>query len=414
MSRKLPDWLNAYIEYTRETEPPLSYHIWVGISILAGALERRCVFPWGHSKIYPNLYVVLIGPSGQSRKGEAINIGKSFMQAGEFRLAAESLSKESLIRSINEANSSYVDQHGAFKLQSPINVVSEELIVFLRQKDVDLMGWLTNWYDSRDVWTYQTKHSGSDSVTGLCVNFLGGTAPDWLPSMIPQEAIGGGWTSRCIFVVEEYKGKTVPDPSLYPPDLVLKEKLEDDLLLIKDLSGEFSFTPTAKEVYKRWYADADREEKLGRPPIPDPNFKGYNSRRATHIKKVCMALSASRGGDLQVTLEDFNRARMLMETAEKKMPMAFGGLGKSEFAQQTMTLIEVLKVRKTMKRSELLRLAYRDIDSWTLEKIQRCLVEMKIIKTEVTRDQDVIYTYVGATQALENLEAQSPSHAPPD
>ena len=79
MKRMLSDWLAGYIEYTKNTEPPLSYHIWVGISTIAAALERKVYMKWGHSDIYPNQYIVLIGPSGQSRKGEAVNLARNFI-----------------------------------------------------------------------------------------------------------------------------------------------------------------------------------------------------------------------------------------------------------------------------------------------------------------------------------------------
>ena len=73
MPRLLKDWLTGYIKYTEDSEPPQSYHIWCGIGTIAGALQRKVYMKWGKQIIRPNLYIILIGPSGQGRKGNAID-----------------------------------------------------------------------------------------------------------------------------------------------------------------------------------------------------------------------------------------------------------------------------------------------------------------------------------------------------
>ena len=81
MARELSDWLTKYLEYTENSESPISYHTWCGLSVIAGALQRRVYLKWGLGRvIYPNLYVVLVGPSGRTRKGVAIGIAKDFLK----------------------------------------------------------------------------------------------------------------------------------------------------------------------------------------------------------------------------------------------------------------------------------------------------------------------------------------------
>ncbi|KKL16209.1 hypothetical protein LCGC14_2497870, partial [marine sediment metagenome] len=77
--RRLNDWVSGYIEYSQETESPLSYHVWTGISLLAAALQRRVYIRWGYEILYPNMYIVLVGPSGKCRKGSAMNLGKDII-----------------------------------------------------------------------------------------------------------------------------------------------------------------------------------------------------------------------------------------------------------------------------------------------------------------------------------------------
>ena len=77
MSRVIKgDWISAYLKYTEETESPVSYHTWTAVSMIAGALQRKCYMQWGLETIYPNMYIVLVGSAGRSRKSLAINIGE--------------------------------------------------------------------------------------------------------------------------------------------------------------------------------------------------------------------------------------------------------------------------------------------------------------------------------------------------
>ena len=396
--RKLEDWLAGYLDYTKNTEPPLAFHIWVAISTISAALERRCYMRWGHSQIFPNQYIVLIGPSGQSRKGEAINLARPFIDHIGIVTGSQSIIREALIKKLKESTAPFQSASGDTKFQSALTIISEELTVFLGQKDTRLLGDMTDWYDSRDEWTYETKHQGVDRVTGVCVNLLGATAPDWLPSILPNEAVGGGWTSRVIFVVESYKGKVVSNPNLFSIDTELKKDLEHDLEQIHLLRGRFEFSDEALAAYVSWYEAQERGIKKGIYPVPDPKFSGYVSRRATHIKKVAMALSASRGDDLIITLEDFRRAQMVLETAEKKMTRAFTGLGRAKFSDLTDAVLQYIRRRRKVRRSTLLQETYRDIDMWTLEQIERVLEQMKMIKLIVLNDdRDVEYVYVGPT-----------------
>ena len=95
MSRVIKgDWISAYLKFTENTESPTSYHIWTAIACIAGALQRKCFMQWGLERIYPNMYIVLVGPAGRTRKSVAINIGQDIFKALELPLASESITPE--------------------------------------------------------------------------------------------------------------------------------------------------------------------------------------------------------------------------------------------------------------------------------------------------------------------------------
>ena len=396
--RKLNDWISGYLEYADESEPPLSYHTWVSISLIAGVLQRRTFFTWGYEIIYPNMYIVLIGPSGKCRKGTAMRMGYEIVKDVGIKIISEDITREAMIRNMKNSVENYLDpKDKKIRFHSSLSCFSEELSVFLGQNDIRFLSTLTNWYDSADKWTYETKGSGTDTIQGLCFNLLGATASDWLVSILPQEAIGGGFTSRVIFVVEEEKRKTLPKPIFNSRIHRLMQALKADLETIKTLNGPFVFTPETEELYINWYEEQDINNRKGNSAISDPRFAGYCERRATHLRKLCMIFSVSRGSDMVVLPDDFTRAYNTMVAVEVKMPRVFGGLGMARYSQITEKILTFLSRRRgRVSRSELMLNFYRDMDMETLEIIERTLEAMKVIKLELeTESREMYYTYTG-------------------
>ena len=393
--RKVGDWITSYLEYVNDTEPPLNYHVWTAISVIASTLQRKVWLVQGHESIYPNMYIVLVGASGRCRKGTAIGIGAHLMGSiKEVKLSSESTTREALIKRMKGALTTVADPltPHIIKTHCSMTIVSEELSVFLRQNDINFLSNLTNWYDSRDVWTYETKHGGAETVEGLCVNLLGGTAPDWLESMLPKEAVGGGFTSRIIFVTEERKRKTVVAPKMNDKK---RDNLIADLEQIVQLVGQYIMSPEAETMYKNWYEEQDVLAKDGKFAVSDNRFTGYCERRPTHIKKLSMIVNASHTNDKIITADDFQRARNYLETAEKQMHKTFGGFGENKFGHQTESVIRFLSNHKgKIARREIMKMFYRDIDPDTMNIVQRTLEEMGFITVSLqTEGKDAGQTF---------------------
>lgn len=401
MARELSDgWLKNYLHYTENSESPISYHTWCGLSVIAGALQRRVYLRWGLGRIiYPNLYVVLVGPSGRTRKGVAIGIAKEFLKKiTTITVTPESSSgRQAMILAMKRANVNWQDPtDGKIKFHCAVTAFSEELSVFLGQGDIAYLSNLTDWYDSKDEWEYETVGRGKDALTGLCLNLMGGTAPDWIQSMIPQEALGGGFTSRIIFIVEEAKRKIVPKYIPTPEEDALAEVLTRDLERISQLSGEMTFTPDAEELYVKWYIEQDLALSNGKPAISDPRFAGYCERRATHLQKLMLLCSASRGDDLKINVDDFNQAMKHLTDAELTMPKTFGGLGKSRISDESDVIINYIKKIGTTTRKHVLSKFYRDIDPMTLANLEVLMTQMGVVKiTLIPAEADKMYQWIG-------------------
>ncbi len=379
MARVLADWLNAYVDYTKNSEPPRSYHLWTGISVLAAALQRKVYIKWYMGKMHPNLFTVLVGPSGKCRKGTALAFGQDLIrQVPGIRMISQRTTTEQLIRDMKESLSEFTEPSTQqIELHCSMTVMSGELAVFLGNSNIDFLAVLTNLYDSEDTWEYRTKHQGQDKIKGVCLNFLGGTAPDWIKTMIPEAALGGGFTSRIIWIVEWDKGKIVADPTPTPRMYTLRDQLIGDLEHIYTMAGEMVQEAAAIEYYEEWY-----EEQTKNPPFEgDGKFGGYCARRAAHVRKLSMILSASRSPERLIRLEDLKRAITLLEAAEITMPEAFTGLGKGLYTNIGETVLSfMLKTQQPVRQSELLRRLYPDVNLYSLEIAMQSLVFMGTIQ----------------------------------
>lgn len=398
MARELTNWLDTYLEYTEETESPISYHTWCGLATVAGALQRKVYLRWGIGQvIYPNLYVVLIGPSGRTRKGVALGIAKDLLrQVPGVTITPESSSgKQSTIMVMKRAGLDFIDpSDGKTKRHCSVTAFSEELSVFLGQSDISYLSALTDWYDSKDDWEYETVSRGKDSIKGICLNLVGGTAPDWIQSMIPQEAVGGGFTSRVIFIVEEQKRKLVPEHTMTVREIELQEMLTRDLERINKMAGPMEMSPGAKQLYVDWYVEQNMLAQAGKPAVDDPRFAGYNERRATHLRKLLMVCSATRSDDLWINEEDFHRAVKLLSGAEVNMHKTFGGFGRSRNSDATEAIKDWIEKVQITTRKQVLQRFYRDVDVQTMNIVEETLRQMGCIKIKPTKDMlDKVYTW---------------------
>lgn len=364
--RIFPDWLEAYTNFTCETsEPPELFHKWCGVSLIAAALQRKCVLNWGYLKFYPNMYVVLVAPSGRVRKGTAIQYYLDLVEELQISIAAEATTREALIQFLNSTRKSDPDPHtGELDTHSSLTILSPELTVFLGYQNHQLMSDLTDWYDCRSKWSYRTKTSTSDDIYGVWVNLLGATTPELIRTTLPLDAVGGGLTSRIIFVFEENKGRICPAPFITPEQEKMWKMITQDLERIHTIKGVFQVHPDFIPLWTDWYTT-----KAQQPPFEDPRFGGYSERRPNHVMKLSMILSAARRDTKVVMPEDFEDALTLLERTEKKMPRVFSGMGQLDYAATLSdVMIDIATKGKTTKK-HLLSKFYRDVDEWRMDKI---------------------------------------------
>ena len=351
------------------SEPPKTYRLWSAIATISAVLQRKCYFQWGALTFYPNMYIILIGPPA-ARKGTAMDQARPFLEKLDIKMAAEAITREALIRELSEATDNTMVGDKMY-FHSSLTIWAQELTVFLGYSNLQLMSDLTDWYDCKNRWTYRTKGQGVDDITGVYVVLFGATTPDLIRSALPLDAIGGGLTSRMIFIYEPNKEKLVPLTEL---DKALGKQLLNDLRQIQLLGGRFTYHKDFSNKWIDWYVAQE-----GHPPFRDSKFAGYIDRRAPHILKLCIVSCASRTDDMIITVEDLERAISILELTEQKMAQTFSGVGKSPHAEVMAKIMTDIGLEKEIEQSDLLERYYNDVDKWTLGKIIDTLEETKFL-----------------------------------
>ena len=374
------------------------YRLWTGISVIAACLRRKCVMNWGTLDIYPNMYIVLVGPSGRCRKGTAMSQGMAFLREMGIKLAAESITREALIRELKESFDTQVDPvTNQMHMHASLTIYSQELTVFLGYNNLPLMSDLTDWFDCRDTWVYRTKHMGTDEIQGVWVNLIGATTPDLIKSTLPRDAIGGGLTSRMIFVFEPRKEKTVVSPFLSADDRIMQKLLMDDLQQVCVMAGKFTVTDEFIDRWIPWYENYDKTP----PPFNDDKFAGYFERRPMHLLKLSTIMSASRTNSMKVTDEDFDRAMDILNRTEVKMPFAFTGYGKNPVYSVMESIASIIRKRGVIAYDEILRVYRHEVDKRGLDSIIDTLKACRAIRIEYAGNNLMLIHYI----AEDNNEA---------
>lgn len=370
--RKLDDWLSTYMTAVANTEPPRNYHLWTAISCLAGAVQRKCMINIGTLTFYPNMYIILVGPPGKTRKGTAMNIGERFLLNLGVPISGDAITREALVEALEESRATFTTKDGDKVPHSSLSVISPEFTVFLGHENITLLDNLTDWYDCRERFEYRTKTQGVNIVPNVWFNILGATTPEMLRMALPQHLISGGFASRVIFIYEDRKFQSVPFPFLSEEERELMKLLAEDLAHINTINGNFTVTEEFLQDYSTWYKELEAN-----PPFTDPIFDGYLGRRQVHLIKLSMLCSLSRSDSLELTHDDFTRADIFLRGAEIGMPKAFLGVGRSSNADTIAKLMVEISEKKETTFGELMKKFYLDTDQQTLEKMLQTLEVMK-------------------------------------
>ena len=365
------DFLEAYLQYTSRQESPEMFHRWVCISIIAGALDRNVYMDRGYYQLFPNLYIVLCAQSARLRKTVSSTIGAKLLYTAlgnGINYISQKITPEALIQELHKRFKKYEQSTGY--------IYSPEFAVFIgnsKRGDDTLISLMTDLYDPKDRFAYTTITRGEIVCEYTCVNMLSATTPEWLKTSLPEYAIGGGFTSRIIFVFQSSTDRVVPFPHLSNKEKALKDELMHDLRMIHRMRGEYELTPEASNYYEDWYI------KLYNPDAGADSIKGYLGRKHEMVLKIAIVLAASRRANLIITEDEIEEALKILTENERELPGVMEMVQSSEGGATNMRVYQIIRRREDISHTDLLRSCCHFVDARQLSDIIETLGQANMI-----------------------------------
>jgi len=326
------DLVSDFFTLTQDEWSPEIFRKWAGISLVAGALERRIWIRTGRFITFPNLYTLLVAPPGTGKqiisttRDLIFNALEPGTKSKAFRVADKSVTKASLIDTLFDSKQTRITAKGDHYSYSALFVGAEEFSVLLPAYDMEFIGALNGIYNNEESHTERRRHGhpARIDIEYPVLNMLGGIQPSLMSSSFPEEVWTTGLGRRCIMV---FSSETrIRDPFLITEQVGgVRQRILTRLGELSRLQGEITWAPDAIEFFQNWWMD-------GGQPIPSHSkLNAYCSNRAMNVMKLSGISAISRGKSMQISLADATRAVSWLLEAETTMPDIFRAMtGKSD------------------------------------------------------------------------------------
>lgn len=391
MARHYQNWIQAFLEYSSYGEAPKHMYFWTAVSTIAGALRRRVWVDQAYFRWHPNFYIVIVAPPGIVSKSTTAGVGMSLLkQVPDIKFGPDVVTWQALVGAFAESTMTF-QLNGEYHPMSALTIESSEFGNLLNPADKEMVDLLVSLWDGKPgAFQKRTKGSGCDNVENPWINLIACTTPAWIAGNFPEYMIGGGFTSRCLFVYADKKAKYVAYPGLEVPRDMREtgNKLIDDLTHISNLSGEYRLDEDAVKWGTAWYKAHYATKNVD---LDDERFGGYTARKQTHIHKLAMILAAAESDRLVITGQHLAIANRMVTDLEPDMQFVFSKIGKTDDAIYAERLVEYVTKRDGCTWAE----GYRFVHT-RFPKIQ----DFEAIVMGAIRSELLVLKQVGAAMML--------------
>lgn len=385
-------FVESVLYYTKDSESPRRYYYWSALAAIAAVVKDNCYLDRFYSKLYPNIYVLLVGRSGL-RKGPPVNLAKYLVtNVNNTKTYAGRVSIQGVIADLSKTKTN--KNGGPPNVDANGTLFASEFASFII-RDPDALTILTDLYDrhyNETGWSYLLRNTPEEKLNKPTISLLGASNEIHLQDAIPKNAIGGGFIART-FIVYANKKQGVNSLMNKPEDTIPLSQLVSQLTEISKCKGEFKLTDNAKALYDMWYTKLQELEDLA------DDETGTLERLHDHVLKTAMLISLSNRTDLSIELGDIKEAITACQAfAPAARRMNLMQLGSAKAAPGTSALLMALinSPNSQLTRTLALQKHWAYFSAPELDAIAEDLVAQKAITIKVGRDEtgrpEVIYT----------------------
>lgn len=363
-------WLNDYYTIVKPTELSPRFAMLSAISMIGGLINNKV--SWTRvqglfAPIYPNPWIILVGPAGRGHKTSALGMVERLMRSlprnKQPKILSESITPKALVHALTVPE---VPGKAHLQPKDAIGTLyAPELAVFLGREhyNAGMVTLLTRLYDCPEVWSDDTISRGLLPLRNVCISVIGGTVPRWFSTRMPEEAFSGGPMSRFILVIlpRDY------DPRIWEPDSPEPSKLtklRNDLEIFTELSGKITLTDEARRWIADWYehSPSSSDEEL---------LDAYYARKPEQMIRLAALMEiCEHGAVVDVGLNALKQSLQWMDILEHELlnfleTKTF--TPKTESAQRILDIMRKPQFKGKISRTSLVQKAFRYLPGKTDE-----------------------------------------------
>ena len=306
--QKTTNFFQLYRYICGDSEVPDVYHFWASVALIAATVEDRVFYQhYKHEKLYPNLFIMLVGPSGLG-KGQAIS--------QVVRLAEHSITinkyrgRVTSPHLIDYLGKPTIDEFGQKHLANPrLWLIMDELqndVGNNRRMTEDFIYLLTELYTASGYTVNTgTRTHGQVDIENPLLNWLVGTTEGSLRKLLTKDNLSEGFTARTCFIFGVYDYSKRISRVKYPADYEeIFHHLCCRLWLMQRLCGEMKMTVSAEAEMDKWYKTRPAPEEELMAPVWQ--------RQQAFLFKFAMILSLADGGPLVIRRQHIIRAKAMV------------------------------------------------------------------------------------------------------
>jgi hypothetical protein len=351
-------WLGEYVSFMKDLEACIRFKFFSACSVLGATINNKVWIYRGSEellpKLFPNIWVILLAPPGRGHKTSTINAALNclYQACPEVRILADKLTPESLVKALSEPLSTKEKIQIGPRDATGI-IKAPELSVFFgkAQYNAGLVSLITDLYDFREEWAVETIMRGRNTLKNICISILGGSTPDWLQKMLPEDSFTGGFMSRfvlCEMPANYFKRRAFPKKTISKgwDEIVrgLREK--------QGLQGEIGWTKECASYYKEYYENLK--------PSGDVQKDAYQEREAEQILRISMLLALSED-KMHINQEDFKLAQQIVNTLMIETDPRIERLTTNPRMSLVQDIQDLLKQFGEMSEEDLMKRVYRGL-----------------------------------------------------
>lgn len=387
--------------------------------MIAGALRRQVWIEQRYFQWVPNFYIVFVGPPGIVSKSTTINVGMNLLrELPDIHFGPKVITWQALLDRLERAKilvnmkPEVVDPMLAeYTPMSCITCAVSELGTFLKPSNTEMIDVMVDLWDGQvGAFEKMTRTSQDNKIENPWINIIGCTTPAWLRENFPEYMIGGGLTSRCIFVYGDQKRQYVAYPSRVVDQAAFDHEAElliEDLKRIADIRGEYIVTPEAMDWGEVWYEKLWAQRPLH---MASDRFSGYVARKQTHIHKLAMILAASQSDELLILPHHLEVADRCVTAIEGDMIKVFESIGVGLGGRQIQEVMHLIRSHGKITGGELLRQVINVMPAKDLDEAVNSLIRANYISC-ISEDGIPVYRPTSGP-APHPPEAEAPDPPP--